>query len=152
MTYDDRSRELYRWAVSGVTGLVAASALIGTGAVAGRAAQEQQAADAVEAERQAAELAAWQAEQAAYDQQVAPSRPAARPKLRKRPTRTRVTLRYVTGAPGTVSVQSSRPASGSSGSGGGGAAGGGRPSGAGSTTPAPPPPPPAPPPPATSGS
>ena len=163
MTYTPRSRERYRAAVWATTATVAAGAISATGWVAGAAAHDE-ATDA--AVNQAAQDAQAQRE---HDRWLArygdasPSRERRHPVVRQRPTRTRVTIRYVTaagtnpapGPGGTVSpstgstsqqlttVQPAQPASSGTGGGGGGGTG---------ATPHPPPPPPPPPPTPTSGS
>ncbi|WP_370249468.1 hypothetical protein [Nocardioides sp.] len=189
MSYDLRSRERFRWAVTGLTGAVAAGAVTATGAFAGLAHQQQAEKDAAAQAERDAELQAYELEQARYEKRVrwaertaarAAARAAAaqKPEIiwRERPTRTRVTTQYVTGAasPGSTSVSPGSPApsgghSGSTGSTGstggtstgstggssGGSSGGsGGSSGGSSPTPTPPPPhpPPPPPPPTSSGS
>lgn len=157
MTYDAKSRDRYRRAVTGVTGALTAGVLVGTGAISGQAAHDLNQQAAAEQAKQAEEYAAWQAERAAYDAEVARLRAENPPVVvKQRPTRTRVTTRYVNGgSPSSVSVSSagSRGSGASSGSGGNTAGSpGGRNSGGGAgPTPAPPPPPP-PPPPASNGS
>lgn len=153
MTYDARSRDRYRWAVTGISGAVAAGVLIGTGAISGQAARDLKDETAADQARKADEYAAWQAEQARYERDLKKAERAAAPVLKQRPTATRFTTRYVTGGTqsGSVSVRSSQ----GSASGGGTAPSGksrGTKSGGGGGTPAPPPPPPPPPPPASSGS
>ncbi|GAA3545021.1 hypothetical protein [Nocardioides daeguensis] len=154
MTYDSTTRDRFRWAVTGVSGALAVTALVGTGAITGQAARQLHEQEAADQRRQAEELAAWRAEQAAYEAALAASAPTPAV-VKQRPTRTRVTVRYVSGtgpSPVTVSSGSSGPASsggrsGAPGGGTGAASGSGTPGGG---TPAPPPPPP--PPPASSGS
>lgn len=162
MGYDTRSRDRSRWAVTGLSGALAAGVLVGTGVVTGEAARAHRADEQAEQERRAEEYAAWQAEQAAYEAALAEREQASEPRVvvRQRPRRTRVTTRYITAAaPSGVSVSASgttpgssgggdRPPAGSSRGGGGGGGGGG---GAPGPTPGSPPPPP-PPPPASSGS
>lgn len=155
MTYTASTRDRYRLAVWTTTAAVAAGAVTATGWVAGAAAQQQDRADAAEQARQDAqarkEYDAWLA---AYGDQAA-ERPV-RTVVRHRPTRTRVTTRYVTasattsvGAGGTVSTPAPSappaPAAGTSGTSGSGGSGG-------ASTPAPPPPPPPPAPAPSSGS
>lgn len=158
MTYDAKSRDRYRRAVTGVTGALAASVLVGTGAISGQAARDLNQQEAAEQAKKAEEYAAWQAEQAAYDAEVARLQAENPPVVvKQRPKRTRVTTRYVSGgSPSGVSVGSSsgsRNSGGSSNSGGNtaGGRGGGNSGGGAGPTPAPPPPPP-PPPPASNGS
>lgn len=158
MTYDAKSRDRYRWAVTGVTGALTASVFLGTGAISGQAARDLNQTEAAEQAQQAEEFAAWQAEQARYERELekAERREARRVIVKTRPTATRVTTRYVNGAApsGGVSVSAGRTPSGggqgTSGSGGKSNSGGGGGGGGGGGTPAPPPPPP--PPPASSGS
>lgn len=163
MSYDARSRDRFRWAVTGLTGAAAAGALVATGAMTGEAAREQHRKDAAEQERIDAEYAAWQAEQSAYEAAVALAQTADPPVVvKQRPKRTRVTTLYVRGVtPSEVSVGTggSRSSGGNAaGAGGGGnngggnaasGRGGGNGGGGAGPTPAPPPPPP---PPASSGS
>lgn len=143
MSYSARDRDRHRLAVSAVTGVVTVGSLTAVGWLAGAAAHDQ-AAD------QAARQAALTRARAEYATALARSRGAARPPLKQRPTRVRVTTRYVRGT-ATAAVGSggtvSTPASAGSrdGSGSGGPSSGGGP---GPSTPAPPPPPPPP----TSGS
>lgn len=161
MGYDTRSRDRSRWAVTGLSGALAAGVLVGTGAVTGEAARTHRAEEQAEQERRAEEYAAWQAEQAAYEAALAEQERASEPRVvvKQRPRRTRVTTRYITaaapsgvsvGASGTTPRGAGSPSSStprSDGGGGGGGGGGGAPG----PTPGPPPPPP-PPPPASSGS
>ena len=154
MTYDARSRDRYRWAVTGLSGAVAAGVLVGTGAVAGQAARQLKAEEEAEQARRDAELATWQAKQDRYKRDLRRSEGRARRGvvLKQRPTATRVTTRYVDGSSrgGPVAIgSSSSGGTGDNGAGGGG--GSASSSGSGSPAPAPAPPPP-PPPPASSGS
>ena len=140
MSYSSRTRDRYRLAVTAATGSLAAAAIAGTGWVVGAVAHDQAQQDAVQAEADRA-LARYEARVAR--QQAAAQQPDT--VLRQRPTRTRVTTRYVSGSATTIPV------------GGGGTvstptipSGTGGSSGGGSATPAPPTPPPPPPPPAPS--
>ncbi|HVK27001.1 MAG TPA: hypothetical protein VM575_01565, partial [Nocardioides sp.] len=122
MGYDTRSRDRSRRAVAGISGALAATVLVGTGAVTGEAARAHRDEERADLERQAEEYAAWQAEQAAYEAELTRSRDRERPVVvRQRPRRTRITTRYVTAAaPGDVTVRSGGAAPRSSGVSGGG--------------------------------
>jgi hypothetical protein len=133
MTYDARTRDRYRLAVTATTAAMAAGAVVATGWLAGAAAQDHA---RVTAEQQARKDAvarqrydAWVARYGDPSQYRRPSTV-----VRERPTRTRVTTRYVAGAapsttvgPGGTLTVPSRPAQT-----------------AGSVPPPPPPPPPMP--------
>lgn len=162
MTYDASTRDRYQRLVAALSGTVAAGVLVGTGAIAGHAARDLREDEAAEQARRFEELAAWQAEQRAYERELRRSERAARDVvLKQRPTATRVTTRYVGaassggpvavepgsgGGPGTGSGAAPSSGGGGGGSSGGGSGGGGGTGGSGG------PPPPPPPPPATSGS
>ena len=151
MTYTASTRDRYRLAVWTATASVAAGAIAATGWAAGAAAHEQARADAAKKTEQDAradaEYAAWLAQ---YGNQAAARKPRAI--VRQRPTRTRVTTRYVTatspaaavGPGGTVSTPTTSTAQTQQTSASGGNGG----SGQTSNPPPPPPPPPTP----TSGS
>ena len=136
MSYTARNRERHRLAVSAVTGVITVGSLTSIGWLTGAAADDFEQEQAEKEARAAQELAEYNAALARSQ------RPTA---LRERPTRTRVTTRYVTaggainavGAGGTVT--SSSPSGGSSGPSASGSSGG-------SSGPAPAPPPPPPPP------
>jgi hypothetical protein len=81
--HDARRRDRHRLAATATTGVVAVAAISATGAVAGHLAREQAQQDA-----------------AARAQQTRAERP--QPRLRERPTRVRVTTRYVSAATGEV--------------------------------------------------
>lgn len=112
MSYSTRHRDRYRLAVAAVTGLAVAGTAVGTGALAGAAAQEHRRQQADQAQQAAEkEWARYERQLARYDRQVARQARQAQQSatvLRERPTGTRVTTRYVTGAAtgGTASVQS----------------------------------------------
>lgn len=101
MDYTSRTRDRFRWAATGVSGLLTTGFLIGTGALAGQIAADQQAADAARQRHQAEQYAAWQAEQTHVQ-----ARGNTRPRIvtRERPARVRVTTRYVTAPARSVSV------------------------------------------------
>ena len=111
MTYTASTRDRYRLAVLTTTASVAAGAIAATGWAAGAAARDQAETDAAQqAEQDAranAEYAAWQEQ---YGTQAVTRKP--RTIVRQRPTRTRVSMRYVTatspvaavGPGGTVST------------------------------------------------
>jgi len=136
MSYTARNRDRHRLAVSAVTGVITVGSLTSIGWLTGAAADDFEQEQAEKEARAAQELAEYNAALARSQ------RPTA---LRERPTRTRVTTRYVTaggainavGAGGTVT--SSSPSGGSSGPSASGSSGG-------SSGPAPAPPPPPPPP------
>lgn len=116
MRYSTRHRDRYRLAVAAVTGLTVAGAAVGTGALAGAAAQEHRRQQADQAQQAAEQQwAHYERQLARYDRQVARQARQARQSgttvLRERPTGTRVTTRYVTGAAagGTASVRSGAP-------------------------------------------
>jgi len=113
MVYDSRSRDRYRLAVTATTATIAAGAIIATGWLAGAAASDHA---RTAAEQQATKDALARKR---YDAWVAkygdPSRyQPSGTVLRQRPTKTRVTTRYVRGTAsqgsvgpgGTVSVPS----------------------------------------------
>jgi hypothetical protein len=135
MTYTARTRDRYRLAVTMTTATVAAGALAATGWLTGAAAQDhaQEAADQ-QAEKDAAARAAYDAWVAKYGDPA--QYQGARTVVRDRPTKTRVTTRYVSGAGASVSLGQGGTIS--------------TPSRPGSTNNAPPLPPPPPPPPAPS--
>lgn len=156
MTYSPSTRDRYRLAVSAVTGVTLVGALTSTGWLAGQAAQAH-AADLARqqaAAQQQDKVRTARAERARKRYDALVSRSGAdtrRSALRQRPTRTRVTTRYVTaseaasttiGGGGSVSPPSATPAAPS--------AAAPAPA-APAAQPAPPPPPPPPPPPAPSG-
>ncbi|GAA3802599.1 hypothetical protein GCM10022242_02020 [Nocardioides panacisoli] len=99
MTYDSRTRDRYRLAVTGATAAVAAAAITATGWLAGTAAHHQdQAAAQRKADQKAlarAQYAAWKAK---YGDPARARHAHTRIVLKDRPTRTRVTTRYVTAA------------------------------------------------------
>ena len=148
MDYTPRTRDRFRWAATGVTGLLTTGLLVGTGALAGRMAADQQATDAAQQQQRAEQYAAWQAQQSRHRAHV-----LARPRIvvRTRPTRTRVTTRYVTAPAGSVSVSapSTRSSSSSHSSSVAHSSASGH---SGGSAPAHHTPPPPPPPPASSGS
>ena len=146
MSYTARNRERHRLAVSAVTGVITVGSLTSLGWLTGAAADDFEQEQAEQKARAAQELAEYEAALARSQ------RPAA---LRERPTRTRVTTRYVTaagatstvGAGGTLSSSSSSASTSSSGGSSGPSSSG---SSGGSSGPEPAPPPP--PPPSSSGS
>jgi uncharacterized membrane protein YgcG len=137
MSYTARNRERHRIAVSAVTGVVTVGSLTSIGWLAGAAADDFEQEQAEQKARAAQEQAEYNAALARSQRQTA---------LRERPTRTRVTTRYVTaggatnavGAGGTLGSSTSTSSSG--GSSGPSASG----SSGGSSGPPPPPPPPPP--------
>jgi hypothetical protein len=92
MSYDAQSRDKHRRTVAVVTGAMTVGAISATGWLAGHAARdfEQEQAEQREAQEKA---------QARYERTLARSARPARPeeRLRQRPTRTRITTRYVSG-------------------------------------------------------
>lgn len=136
MSYTARNRERHRLAVSAVTGVVTVGSLTSIGWLTGAAADDFEQEQAGKKARAAQELAEYNAALARSQ------RPTA---LRERPTRTRVTTRYViaggatnaVGTGGTLSSSSSRSSTSSSGGSSGPSASG---SSGGSSGPPPPPP------------
>lgn len=144
MSYTPRTRDRYRLVAVSVTAATTVGALTATGWLSGVAASDYADQQNERAAEQAAAAAKAERAQAKYEAQLARSQ---EPKIvyKKRPVKTRVTTRYVTGSAGTSStvgaggtITSSTPLTSSNsqpaGSGGGG---GGS---------APPPSPPSPPP------
>ena len=144
MSYTARNRERHRLAVSAVTGVITVGSLTSIGWLTGAAADDFEQEEAEKKARAAQELAEYNAALARSQ------RPAA---LRERPTRTRVTTRYVTaggatnavGAGGTLSSSSSSVSTGSSSGGSSGPSASGSSGGSSGPAPAPAPPPPPPP-------
>ena len=90
MSYDAQSRDKHRRTVAVVTGAMTVGAISATGWLAGNAARDF---EQEQAEKQAAEEKA----QARYERALARSGRQQDQQLRQRPTRTRVTTRYVSG-------------------------------------------------------
>lgn len=135
MAYTTRTRDRYRLAVRTTTAIVAAGAIAATGWLTGAAAQDHaRAAADQQARKDAAARKAYDVWVAEYGDPAHYQGPQT--VLRERPTKTRVTTRYVSGAGSSASLGQGGTVS--------------TPSQPGSTNPVPPPPPPPPPPPAPS--
>ncbi|MFZ2503035.1 MAG: hypothetical protein WAW88_10220 [Nocardioides sp.] len=145
MSYSSRTRDFYRVLVSSVTGLASVGALSATGLIAGHSAADYEADQVAKAAKERAEYDAYLAQKAAYEAAVAA---AEKPRIiwKKRPTKTRTSVRYIQGGTSTVGTGGSvgSGGGGDASGGGGGAGGGGGGGGGGGTTPPPPPPPPPP--------
>jgi hypothetical protein len=108
MTYSSRTRDRYRLAVSAATGVVTVGAFTATGWLAGAAAHDTAAAKAVDqaaqqqaARRTEAAQARYQARLKRYQARIARAERAKREELVQRPTRVRVTTRYVRSGSGS---------------------------------------------------
>lgn len=131
MSYTARKRDRHRLAVSAVTGVVTVASLTSIGWLTGAAADDFEQQQAEKQAKAAQELAEYNA---------ALARSQRRDVLRQRPSRTRVTTRYVTAAASTNTVGAGGTVT-SSGPSGSGSPGPG-PSGGSSGDSGPPPPPP----------